>query len=160
MSKYNREGAIGAMLDEYERAIDELIKILEGMSNEKYVKIADLTTKDPDCMSVQTILNHVVRSGYGYANYLRVLFKMLYIELQEKYEVKNPMEAIDNLRDMFSYTDSTLNEKWFMTDDELESGVIITRWGQPYNIEQMIEHAIVHILRHRRQIERFLKNMR
>ena len=27
--------------------------------------------------------------------------------------------------------------------------------GQVYNIEQIAEHAIVHILRHRRQIEKF-----
>lgn len=30
------------------------------------------------------------------------------------------------------------------------------RWGQKYDVEQIFEHAIVHILRHRRQIERFL----
>ena len=28
-------------------------------------------------------------------------------------------------------------------------------WGQSYDIEQMTEHAIVHVLRHRRQIEKF-----
>ena len=33
---------------------------------------------------------------------------------------------------------------------------LTTRWGQMYNIEQLLEHAIVHVLRHRRQIERFL----
>ncbi len=30
-----------------------------------------------------------------------------------------------------------------------------SRWKQPYDIEQMLEHAIVHILRHRRQLERW-----
>ncbi|HEY5122872.1 MAG TPA: hypothetical protein VIK14_03975, partial [Ignavibacteria bacterium] len=30
-------------------------------------------------------------------------------------------------------------------------------WGQQYDIEQLLEHAIVHILRHRRQIENFIK---
>ena len=29
-------------------------------------------------------------------------------------------------------------------------------WGQLYDVEQMMEHAIVHVLRHRRQIERWL----
>jgi hypothetical protein len=29
-------------------------------------------------------------------------------------------------------------------------------WGPVYDLEQMLEHAIVHVLRHRRQIERFL----
>jgi len=32
-----------------------------------------------------------------------------------------------------------------------------TSWGENYDFEQLLEHAIVHILRHRRQIERLLK---
>lgn len=32
---------------------------------------------------------------------------------------------------------------------------IFTSWNQVYDIEQVTEHAIVHILRHRRQIEKF-----
>jgi len=47
-------------------------------------------------------------------------------------------------------------------DDELEeydnAKKMKTSWKQFYDIEQMMEHAIVHILRHRRQIERF-KNL-
>ncbi len=31
---------------------------------------------------------------------------------------------------------------------------IKTGWGQLYDIEQMMEHAIVHILRHKKQIEK------
>jgi hypothetical protein len=33
-----------------------------------------------------------------------------------------------------------------------------SRWGMRYNLEQMMEHAIVHILRHRRQIERLIQS--
>jgi hypothetical protein len=35
-----------------------------------------------------------------------------------------------------------------------------TRWGVDYNIDQLFEHAIVHVLRHRRQIEKFLLKFR
>ncbi len=28
-------------------------------------------------------------------------------------------------------------------------------WGQPFDIEQLLEHAIVHASRHRRQVVRF-----
>ena len=37
-----------------------------------------------------------------------------------------------------------------------QKGKMLMSWGQYYDIEQLFEHAIVHILRHRRQIERFL----
>ena len=33
---------------------------------------------------------------------------------------------------------------------------MLVSWGQLYDIEQLMEHAIVHILRHRRQVERFM----
>jgi len=32
---------------------------------------------------------------------------------------------------------------------------MIVRWGPQYDLEQLLEHAVVHILRHRRQIEKF-----
>jgi len=31
-----------------------------------------------------------------------------------------------------------------------------SRWGEDYNIEQMLEHAVVHPMRHRIQLERLL----
>jgi len=34
------------------------------------------------------------------------------------------------------------------------------RWGQSYDLEQLLEHAIVQVLRHRRQIERLLVQYR
>jgi hypothetical protein len=37
---------------------------------------------------------------------------------------------------------------------------IVVAWGQSYDVEQLFEHAIVHILRHRTQIERFLLKLR
>jgi hypothetical protein len=39
-------------------------------------------------------------------------------------------------------------------DAELSPAVYPSRWGEPYLIEQMLEHAVVHPMRHRRQLER------
>jgi chromosomal replication initiation ATPase DnaA len=59
------------------------------------------------------------------------------------------------LTDLFAFTENIFKE---MKDGELEQTddtlKIKTGWGQLYDIEQLAEHAIVHILRHRRQIER------
>ena len=43
-----------------------------------------------------------------------------------------------------------------MSDEEITGTVINSRWGVVYNVEGLLEHAIVHILRHRRQIEKFI----
>jgi hypothetical protein len=44
-----------------------------------------------------------------------------------------------------------------MTYEEMASIRIAARWGPTYDLEQLLEHAIVHVLRHRRQIERLLR---
>jgi hypothetical protein len=46
-----------------------------------------------------------------------------------------------------------------MTDEEITAVKMPVRWGPTYDLEQLLEHAIVHILRHRRQVERFLERM-
>jgi hypothetical protein len=57
---------------------------------------------------------------------------------------------------MLQYTVETLENHWELSDDELMNVRIDSRWGQKYDIEQLLEHAIVHILRHRRQLDKFL----
>ncbi len=43
-----------------------------------------------------------------------------------------------------------------LTDEECAPKVYTSRWGDPYNIEQMLEHAVVHPMRHRIQLEKIL----
>ena len=37
---------------------------------------------------------------------------------------------------------------------------IVTRWGKRYTVESMLEHSLVHFLRHRRQLERLASGER
>ncbi len=43
-----------------------------------------------------------------------------------------------------------------MSDADIRVTAIQSRWGVRYDLEQLLEHAIVHVLRHRRQIEKLL----
>ena len=47
-----------------------------------------------------------------------------------------------------------------MSAEEISRVVVKTRWGPVYDAEGLLEHAIVHILRHRRQLERFISQGR
>lgn len=154
MAKNYRNGAIGALMDEYERAAAELKNLLNKISNSDFAKIADPDTRDEDCRSIQTIMNHVVRAGYGYSNYIRKEFGI--DSTKPEFQISNIQEAILHFDRMLEYTVQTLEGRWEMTDDEISKVKIITRWGANYDLENLLEHAIVHILRHRRQIERFL----
>src|SRR5450432_1902257 len=155
MIKTYRQGAIGALMDEYEKAIFELQQVLNDISDQELIKIVDSITKDTNCKSIQTILSHVVRSGYAYAIYIRNLSgnKIDYPDNLSRLAMRDYQK---DLNDIFIFTTETFNN---IKDNELEESAsskkIITSWGQAYDIEQITEHAIVHILRHRRQIEKF-----
>ncbi len=43
-----------------------------------------------------------------------------------------------------------------LADEELAPATFKSRWGEDYNIEQMLEHAVVHPMRHRFQLERLM----
>ncbi len=155
MTKIYRQGAVGALLDEYERAILDLQKIIEDISDQELTTVIDTKTTDLNCKSIQTILSHVVNSAYGYATYILKL---------KGYNINRPGKSFHST--IKEYTQDLLDAWVFTTtvfknikDTELEqfdnSKKLITAWGQVYDIEQMTEHAIVHILRHRRQIEKF-----
>lgn len=156
MNKQFRIGALGALMDEYERAIEELKVLLQTIDTATFTRILDAQTKDNDCRSVQTITNHVVRSGYGYANYIRKYFKEDFTERKTNYQLLTSEAASTELDHVLKYTEATLSNKWNLSQSKLYKTMIHTTWGQNYDIDQLMEHAIVHILRHRRQIEKLL----
>ena len=57
---------------------------------------------------------------------------------------------------MLAYTAETLEGRWQMSYQDISGTVINAGWGPTYDVEQLLEHAIVHVLRHRRQIEKFM----
>lgn len=154
MTKNYRKGAIGAVMDEYERSAAEFKNLVEKISETDFVKIVDNETKDEDCRSVQTIVSHVTNSGYGYANYIRDWFAIpKYSPVRRLLSKKDFLVEFEK---MLLYNVETLQDKWEYSDDEIQKVKMIVRWGPQYDLEQLLEHAVVHILRHRRQIEKFL----
>jgi len=159
MTKTFRDGPVGALMDEYERAAQELKYLVKEIDQQDYIEIVDNETTDPDCKSIQTIMNHVIRSGHGYSNYIRRKFGDSLTERKENYEVSTPSSACNEIDNMMIYTADTLMNKMEFTFEDMTESIIKTNWGQEYDLEQLLEHAIVHILRHRRQIEMFLAKM-
>jgi uncharacterized damage-inducible protein DinB len=139
-------------MDELERAADQLLRLIEKLTDEEFE-----LTRDPEAeelCSVQKVLNHVVRAGYAHANYVRVAFSAK--GAPPVVPLGTRAESAEQLRAMLAYMAETLEGRWRMSDEEISAVEIKARWGTTYDLEQMLEHAIVHVLRHRRQIERFL----
>lgn len=141
-------------MDEYERAAQDLRRLIEQIPEDDFMRVIDSQTKDEDCRSVQTIMSHVVRAGYNYADYIREQFSIGSARPQNK--LLSHQESLEQLNAALEYTAQTLEGRWEMSDEEITGTVINSRWGVVYNVEGLLEHAIVHILRHRRQIEKFI----
>lgn len=151
---YNfRPGAIGALMDEYERVAVELKNLLSTISQEEFTKVFDPLTNDEDCLSIQTVMKHAVRSGYGYADQMCTFLNKQIVN--HNYHIYNVVHAIEELENVLNFTSEVVSDKLKMTDKEILATRRETKWGL-YDIEMMFEHAIVHILRHRRQIEKWL----
>lgn len=154
MKKY-RKGPLGALMDEYERAAEDYFRTIEKIPDDIFVKILDTQTKDEDCRSIQSICSHVLGSGIYYSNMIRKHFN----ETITLKPTKNPaplnaqLTKTETLK-MLAYASESLENKLDISDKDLGNYLMKSRWGTIYDIEQLMEHAVLHIMRHRRQIER------
>lgn len=149
-----RKGAVGALIDEYERAVSELKTIIGDIGEDDYLRIADSQTANEECRSIQTMMSHVIDAGFAYANDIRGVISMNISPYQFKQiSYDNFRSEIDN---MFDYTVETLDGKLEMSYEEIDKIVYLSPSGYKQDLEQILEHAIVHILRHRRQTDKFL----
>ena len=93
----------------------------------------------------QTILSHVVIAGYDYAVYIR---RSIGNNIGFPGEIMhtNIDAYLRHLDDMFAFTTDTFKN---IEDSQLEQPdngkKMMTSWQQSYDIEQLVEHAIVHI---------------
>ena len=149
-----RNRTLLALMDEYRRAAVDYKQLLANMSQADYSVVRDTKTTDPDCRSVQTVTEHLVFSGYTYAGYINkangqdpLIFRS---------DITDPQQAIEEIDRMLDHTEAAFNGMWHQTDEQLMQYSFATTWQVTYDLEQLMEHAIVHILRHRRQVEGFL----
>lgn len=119
-----RKGAVGALMDEYERAALELKALVETTSETDYERLADSETKDADCHSIKTIMNHVIHAGYGYANAVRRKISMPHESLGDERRQIPHAEIGDEIDKVLAYTEETLEGMWEMSYADLDKFVI------------------------------------
>ncbi len=104
-------------MDEYERAAFELKYILQNVGEEDYARIADAETENEDCRSIQTIMNHVVRASYGYANYIRESLSINFLPVERK-QIAHA-EIVEEIDKMLAYTIEIFDGRWETMDEEM-----------------------------------------
>lgn len=150
-------GSIKALLDEYKRSINDLIDTIAPLSEEQLCAIVDNNFEDVDCRSIQTVLTHLLFSGFIYTCEIEksVNINKIY---PPKVLFENSRQYAEQLYKMFDYCENFFKQNPGLIIEQTDnSKKIVTAWGQTYDVEQIMEHAIVHVLRHRRQIDSFIK---
>lgn len=100
MKKFRNNGAIGALLDEYEKALAELILVIENITEKELTTLDYEKTEDPDCKSIQTILTHIIGSGNRYIFEIRKAAGETY-ELPAPFVFNSTAEYTTELNKMF-----------------------------------------------------------
>ena len=151
-----KNGMLIALMNEYRKSAIEYKQILTNIPQDLFEKITDDKTKNIDCKSIQSITFHIIQSGYTYSNYINSVNEREWFEYTEN--VETPKKGIEEIDKMLDFTENSFNGFWNKTNKEIGEWKFDTRWNVTYDFEQLMEHAIVHVLRHRRQIENVINN--
>jgi hypothetical protein len=148
-------GPFGALMDEYARAAEDLCRVVEGFPPAAFA--AERDSKDPNTRSPRAICLHVHGAARRYADYVR---KARGLPHDERFDpdpsaMQGPGALRGLLVEALRYTEGAL-EGLYEADEAAVAALRFTvRWGPVYDPEMILEHAVVHLLRHRRQLERW-----
>jgi uncharacterized damage-inducible protein DinB len=146
-------GAFGALMDEYARAAEDFCSTVEALPVDLFQR--ERESADPETVSIQTICAHVVGAAHGYAIYIRNARGMSKRERPplDVLRAAEPAGIRPLLTEALRLTEESV-EGLIDKNEILEPLRFQVRWGPTYDPEMLLEHAIVHLLRHRRQITR------
>jgi uncharacterized damage-inducible protein DinB len=143
-----RYGGARAMVTLHERQLRKFLVAWEG-AQRAGVQLPE--SDNPNYASLETLLHHVLRCARSYMTWMC-----------EKLELPDPgirpePELAVVAAEAADYVEH-LVERWRpplvgVTEEQAESPTFTSRWGVDYCIDAMLEHAVMHPLRHRFQLE-------
>ncbi len=145
------------------RGVRALVLLHEGqmralLATWKIAKAQDVAlpaTDDPDYESLDHLLRHLLRAARGYLTWTCEVLGRPDPQLPPPPEV----DALEGEAD--AYLELVL-DAWrthlARVPNEVADGATayLSRWNHPYTIDAMLEHAVVHPMRHRRQLEELI----
>jgi hypothetical protein len=148
-------GPFGALMDEYARAAEDFCRVVEGFEPARFV--AERASSNPSTISPHTICWHVCSAAHRYAHYIRKARGVDFVEqyLLDRSRVGSPQDVRGLLSEAIIFTEATVEPLLHATEEEIQAISFTVRWGPRYDPEMLLEHAVCHLLRHRRQLERW-----
>ena len=111
-------------------------------------------TRDPAYESLETLLRHVLGAAAGYMIWICEV-----LELPDPGIERSPKpDEIEAMADQFlrHVLDRWRHPLREATEEQLERPEYRSRWKTLYSIDAMLEHAVMHPIRHRFQLESLL----
>lgn len=154
-----RPGALGAILDETARAAEDFCHVVERLTLARFDEFRP--GSDPNTVSLRAICAHTVGAAHRYADYIRKARGLPYVEIYQldPWELDGPADVRPRLGRAYRYTEEAVDGLYEATEAEIARLTFPVRWGPTYDPEMILEHGIVHLLRHRRQIERWVQQV-
>lgn len=148
-------GPFGALMDEYARAAEDFCRAVESVPVTTFTH--ESSGVDPNTTSVRALCAHAVSAAYRYADYIRRARALPFVDRYEldPRSIGAPGEVRVLLREAIHYTEEALDGLYDAPEETVAALTFRVRWGPVYDPEMILEHGIVHLLRHRRQLERW-----
>jgi hypothetical protein len=147
-------GPFGALMDECARASDEFCRVVEGFDAARFVSERASNTRRPDAacrLHPRLWRGEPIRALHP---------KGRGLDFVERYQLDPerlhaPQEVRALLTEGTRLMEETVAPLRGATDSEIQAFSFNVRWGPRYDPEMILEHAVCHLLRHRRQLERW-----
>jgi hypothetical protein len=109
---------------------------------------------DPDYESAERLVSHVQGAARGYLVWIGESLGRPFPGVER---VREPERILPRLEDFMEETLAAWATHLAGVEDaDLAPQAYTTRWGDSFTVDQMLEHAVVHPMRHRIQLERIL----
>lgn len=133
-----------------------LVSCVNTWSETKKACLILPVTDDKDYESLDTLLRHILRSARNYMIWICAKLNLPDPEIEIQPE---PVQIEVKANDYVSH----LIEKWGLPlseipEDKFHSPVFTSNWGVEYCIDAMLEHAVMHPIRHEFQLKNLLVN--
>lgn len=150
-----RSGPFGALMDEYARASADFCTVVEAFDQARF--LAKRASTDPNTVSPRAVCAHVCGAGHRYVHYIRKARGVDFIKEYnlEPSRIGTPSEVRGLLAETVLLMEETVEPLLNLNDEEVQAIAFVVRWGPRYDPEMLLEHAVCHVLRHRRQLERW-----
>jgi len=137
-----------ALLHEYKISIELLKNTLGKVRNEQLKEVVFTEPDDKEFESIQSIVSHVIFWGYYYIRMIEMDKGLSDSKWNKRVSFDTIPECVKEIDNIYKTSHDFIIK---LTDKEILE-------GNPKfcDIEGLIEHAIVHVYRHKSQIERFL----